>query len=75
MDTGVIHWGRSIKNTPKGLGDAKKAVILAEKLGIRNIQMAGYDVFYEEKTALTREYFIEDLHKCVQFAVPRIKSR
>ena len=30
--------------------------------------MAGYDVFYEEKTALTREYFIEDLHKCVQFA-------
>ncbi len=64
LSTGVAR----SKNTPKGLGDAKKAVILAEKLGIRNIQMAGYDVFYEEKTALTREYFIEDLHKCVQFA-------
>ncbi len=56
------------KTRQKALEMLKKAVILAEKLGIRNIQMAGYDVFYEEKTALTREYFIEDLHKCVQFA-------
>lgn len=52
----------------KSLEIFQKAVILAGKLGIRNIQMAGYDVFYEEKSALTREYYVENLRKCVEIA-------
>lgn len=46
----------------------KKAIRLASKLGIRNIQLAGYDVYYEDKSILTRQLFIENLTKCVQMA-------
>lgn len=45
-----------------------KAVDLASRIGIRNIQLAGYDVFYEDKSMLTREYFIEDLAQGVFYA-------
>ncbi|WP_318764732.1 L-ribulose-5-phosphate 3-epimerase [Lactiplantibacillus carotarum] len=45
-----------------------KAIRLASKLGIRNIQLAGYDVYYEDKSILTRQLFIENLTKCVQMA-------
>lgn len=47
---------------------AKKAVLLARDLGIRNIQIAGYDEFYGEKTLTTRENFIENLQQVVYFA-------
>lgn len=46
----------------------KKAIILAKKLGIRNIQIAGYDEYYHSKTALTQENFIENLQRVVDFA-------
>lgn len=46
----------------------KKAVKIASLLGIRTIQLAGYDVYYEEKSELTREYFISNLKKCVEIA-------
>lgn len=46
----------------------KKAVLLARDLGIRNIQIAGYDEFYGEKTLTTRENFIENLQQVVYFA-------
>ncbi len=46
----------------------QKAIILAKKLGIRNIQIAGYDEYYHAKTALTRENFIENLQRVVDFA-------
>lgn len=45
-----------------------KAIRLASKLNIRIIQVAGYDVYYEEKSMLSREYFIEGLKKAVQQA-------
>lgn len=45
-----------------------QAIDLASDLGIRNIQLAGYDVFYEKKSVLSREYFIENLAKCVAMA-------
>ncbi|MFD0704635.1 L-ribulose-5-phosphate 3-epimerase [Alloscardovia venturai] len=48
-----------------------KAVDLAYDLGIRNIQMAGYDVYYESKTLQSREYFVENLKKCVEYAASR----
>lgn len=52
----------------KALEIMQQAVDLATKLGVRNIQLAGYDVYYEEKTVLSREYFIENLRKAVDMA-------
>lgn len=49
----------------------QKAVNLAEKLGVRNIQLAGYDVYYEDKTVLSRERFIENLKLAVQMAAAK----
>lgn len=46
----------------------QKAIILARDLGIRNIQIAGYDEYYGEKNDLTRELFIENLQRVVDFA-------
>ena len=34
----------------KGMEIMEKAIVLAEDLGIRIIQLAGYDVYYEEST-------------------------
>lgn len=38
-----------------------KAIDLAEDLGIKNIQLAGYDVYYEPHTEDSEAYFIEGL--------------
>ncbi|MBP2099430.1 L-ribulose-5-phosphate 3-epimerase [Enterococcus rivorum] len=46
----------------------EKAVTLASNLGVRTIQLAGYDVYYEEKNLATREYFIENLKEAVAMA-------
>ena len=50
----------------------QKAIDLAVDLGIRNIQMVGYDVYYEEKTDLSRELFVENLQKCVEMAASKM---
>lgn len=55
----------------KALEIMQKAVNLAVDLGIRNIQLAGYDVYYEEKSPLTRELFVENLKKAVQMAAAK----
>lgn len=47
------------------------AVDLAQDLGIRTIQLAGYDVYYEEKSETTRAYFIENLQKAVSYAASK----
>lgn len=39
----------------------RKAIRLADDLGIRIIQLAGYDVYYEDGDEKTREYFLENL--------------
>ena len=46
----------------------KDAVEFAEDIGIRNIQLAGYDVYYEEQDYQTEEWFIEGLRKAVEIA-------
>ncbi len=46
----------------------EKAINLAEALGIRNIQLAGYDVYYEEQTNETEERFIEGLKYAAKLA-------
>ena len=46
----------------------EKAIRLAWRLGIRLIQLAGYDVYYEESTPDTRCWFEENLKKSVLIA-------
>ncbi len=63
---------------PLGATDAKvqersleimeKAVVLASKLGVRVIQLAGYDVYYEDSSAQTLKDFETNLKKCVLMA-------
>ena len=54
--------------TEKSMELMKKAIIFADKLGIRVIQLAGYDVYYEEGNEQTKKYFIENLKKAVEWA-------
>lgn len=56
----------------KSLKIMQKAINLAVDLGIHNIQMAGYDVFYEDKTMQSRELFVENLAKCVHMAAKKM---
>jgi len=56
----------------KALEIMQKAIDLAVDLGIHNIQMAGYDVYYENKTANSRELYIENLKKCIQMAAKKM---
>ncbi|ALR99901.1 xylulose 5-phosphate 3-epimerase [Enterococcus silesiacus] len=49
----------------------EKAIDLASDLGVRTIQLAGYDVYYEKKTVMTREYFIENLKRAVAMAAAK----
>lgn len=46
----------------------ERAIELAGDLGVRIIQLAGYDVYYEEGTAETRAHFGENLRKAVDMA-------
>lgn len=61
--------GATDLNTQKmALEIMAKAVDLAVDLGIRTIQLAGYDVYYEPKSILTRHIYIENLKRCVALA-------
>jgi len=50
------------------LGIMRKAIELAVDLGIRNIQLAGYDVYYTSGNAETRKNFLEGLKQAVAWA-------
>jgi len=52
----------------KSLEIMQKAVNLAVDLGIRIIQLAGYDVYYEETSEETKALFVKNLKKCVEMA-------
>lgn len=52
----------------RGMEIMEKALVLADDLGIRIIQLAGYDVYYEEGSEETRERFAKNLTKAVQMA-------
>ena len=49
----------------------EKAIQLADDLGIRIIQLAGYDVYYEESTPATKAAFAENLRKAVDMAAEK----
>ncbi len=46
----------------------EKAIHLAKGLGIRNIQLAGYDVYYEESTQDSKRLFLEGLRFATRLA-------
>lgn len=46
----------------------EKACLFAFKLGIRIIQLAGYDVYYENNDEFTQKAFESNLKKCVNIA-------
>ena len=52
----------------RSLDIMQKAVNLAAYLGIRTIQLAGYDVYYEEGNEKTREDFLTNLKKATLMA-------
>lgn len=55
----------------QGMEIMEKALKLAEDLGIRIVQLAGYDVYYEKGNTQTRQYFLENLQKAVDMAAAR----
>lgn len=55
----------------RGMEIAEKAIELADDLGIHVIQLAGYDVYYEESTAATKALFLDNLKKMVEMAASR----
>ncbi len=55
----------------RGMEIMEKAIRLADDLGVRIIQLAGYDVYYEESTAQTKAMFLENLKKATEMAAVR----
>ncbi len=55
----------------RGLEIMEKAVELADDLGIRIIQLAGYDVYYEESSDETVKRFTENLKKATEMAAKK----
>lgn len=61
--------GSNNKDTVKrSLDIMEKAIILANDLGIRIIQIAGYDVYYEDSSIETIKRFEENLKKSTEIA-------
>ena len=52
----------------RGMEIMEKAIRLADDLGIRIIQLAGYDVYYDESTDETKRQFAENLIKATEMA-------
>jgi L-ribulose-5-phosphate 3-epimerase len=59
---------RSPETRQQGLDIFQKAIQFARDIGIRIIQVMGYDVFYEPGDAETKANFVESLRHCVQWA-------
>ncbi len=49
----------------------EKALILADDLGVRIIQLAGYDVYYEQGSEETKKHFLENLTKAAEMAAAK----
>lgn len=52
----------------RGMRIMEKAIELSDDLGIRIIQLAGYDVYYDKGNEETRRLFSENLKKAVEMA-------
>ena len=49
----------------------ERALVFADKMGIRVIQLAGYDVYYEEGNEQTKKLFSENLKKATEMAAKK----
>lgn len=58
----------SSETRAKAIDMGYKAIDLAYALGVRIIQIAGYDVYYEESTRNTEEYYLQGLRTCLEYA-------
>lgn len=52
----------------RGMEIMEKAIRLSEDLGIRIIQLAGYDVYYENSTFETKKRFLKNLKRAAEMA-------
>ena len=52
----------------KSIEIIKKAIELASKVGVRVIQVAGYDVYYEQSDRQTASHFLSGLQTAVNYA-------
>jgi len=52
----------------KSLDIMKRALEFAQITGIRLIQLAGYDVYYENSDQVSKDYFAENLARCTEMA-------
>jgi predicted hexulose-6-phosphate isomerase len=59
------------KTVERSLEIMDMAIDLADQLGIRIIQLAGYDVYYEEGSDETRARFEENLKRAVEMAAKK----
>ena len=59
---------RSARDRERSMDIMKKAVDFAAQTGIRIIQLAGYDVYYEPGDDITRGYFLSNLNRAVEFS-------
>ena len=59
---------KNAETRARSLEIMERAVALARRLGIRVIQLAGYDVYYEEGDEETRKLFGENLRIAVEMA-------
>ena len=57
-----------VNTRERSLEIMEKAIKLAARLGIRIIQLAGYDVYYQEGNEQTKQYFGENLGLSVEMA-------
>ena len=55
----------------RGMEIMADAIDLASCLGIRIIQLAGYDCYYEPSTEITRAFFLENLKICTEMAATK----
>lgn len=55
----------------RGMEIMEKAIDFADDLGIRLIMLAGYDVYYEESDAGTKERFLNNLRKATEMAAQK----
>lgn len=59
------------KTRERGMEIMEKTIQFADDLGIRIIMLAGYDVYYEDGSDKTREYFEENLKKAAAMAAAK----
>ncbi|WP_159543413.1 L-ribulose-5-phosphate 3-epimerase [Streptococcus halichoeri] len=52
----------------KAMEMMQKCIVFAQDIGVRTIQLAGYDVYYEEKSPETRARFIKNLRQACVWA-------